>query len=91
MIYPIVFNDNTCPHCGKEKSVKFVDKYGNVVKEPIYPTTNLKCTSCDTEFFIKWVPEEDSDEMRAIITSDNSKDIFEEAIIKYSNKHRRKL
>ena len=48
MIYPIVFNDNTCPHCGKEKSIKFVDKYGNVVKEPIYPATNLKCTSCDT-------------------------------------------
>lgn len=91
MIYPISFIDNTCVHCGEQRSVKFVDIYRNNVKDPIYPATKMVCMKCNTEYFIRWISKENSDEMIPVTCSDNIKQIFEEEIIKYSKEHRRKL
>lgn len=92
MIYPISFIENICVHCGKKNTLRFVDKYNNLSKDPIYPSIKIKCIDCDTGYFIRWIPDEnDKDKMISITCSDNVKEVFEKDIIKYSEDHRRKI
>ena len=52
VIYPVSFTDGTCPHCG-EKSLRFIDKFDNKSKDPIYPANKLVCTNSNKEVFIR--------------------------------------
>lgn len=53
--YPIRFEKrNVCVHCGAEHCLKFVDKFGNLTSQEIYPFDHITCTNCGTDYSILW-------------------------------------
>ena len=57
-IYPVVFENTTCPHCG-EKAVKYKNEFDKLTKEiDLYRIKSMVCEKCGREFFIKWEEED---------------------------------
>lgn len=89
MRVPIFFYKNTCPICGKEGSLVFVDKYDSTTKDPIYYIKALYCANCEHKFFVRWVKYKDkvipvtacSDDVNTMINN----------ICEYSIKNKRKI
>ena len=57
-IYPIAFIDNICPKCAKKNTLRFLDKYDNENKNLIYPQCKMKCLSCNTVYFLRWINDD---------------------------------
>ena len=93
MIYPIAFIDRTCCACGCTDSLRFEQENGRISKNPIYSITKFVCVKCATEYFIKWIPEQEGDNSKLIpvATSDNAIEAFESNIIEYSQRYKRKI
>ena len=53
--YPIFFSNGTCVHCGEEKSVITINKFGIPSKnDSMYPISHMKCTKCGRVYYIRW-------------------------------------
>ena len=59
--YPVYFEDRICPHCASP-GMSFLDKNGNIVKNPIYPVEYMVCMKCRRKFFIRWI-DKDADKV----------------------------
>ena len=57
--YPLIFNTNTCVHCGADNSLVFVDIFGRESKTEIHPFDHIKCNNCNRNYSIKWESSED--------------------------------
>ena len=91
IIYPIRFRSNTCVHCGKDGTLRFKDKFGNIVFSPVYAVESLICTNCNREYPIKWEKSEKTGKMVPTGCSDILISEFEQDIIKFSLENKRKL
>jgi len=89
MKYPFSFIDGTCPHCGAEKNIVFVDKYGKLTNDPIYTANGMICKKCRSEFRIHW--ENINGKMVPLCCSDEYKDDLVSSMIRYAMENRRKL
>lgn len=62
--YPICFEKrNICVHCGKEGTLKFVDKFGNETRKEIHPLDHIKCNACGRHYSILWKKDQNSGRM----------------------------
>lgn len=91
IIYPIRFRSNTCVHCGKDETLRFKDKFGNITLNPVYVVENLVCINCNREYPIKWEKSEKTEKMVPTGCSTNLISEFEQDIIKFSLENRRQL
>ena len=73
--YPFIFTANTCTACGKENTLKIIDKFGNVTTKEIHPFDHIKCTSCGAIYAIKW-EQDDKDHMHPQAVDPGLKDRF---------------
>lgn len=91
VIYPVYFMGNICPHCGVVDKLKFIDNRGESVSHmAIYPITKIKCTECNTEYFPKWINnEEDPKKMTVTTTGNYAIDNMVDKISEYSLKNKR--
>lgn len=93
MIYPIAFTKNICCVCGGEGTLRFEQENGEVMKNPIYSVNSIICEKCNTKYFIRWVPKglEDNSKLIPITTSTDVIEQFQNDIIEYSQRYKRKL
>lgn len=92
IIYPISYTNGKCPHCSKDNSLRFLDKFDNKSKDPIYTANKMVCLNCNSEFFIRWIQDPDNKkEMLPAVCSDNRKQKFEDEIIKFAKENRREI
>jgi len=84
VIYPISFDDGTCPHCCTKGKLNYFDKYGHQTNFDLYSISTIRCDNCGTEFFLKWDKEEEDDEFRYHPISFSNINEFEKDIIKFS-------
>ena len=90
MKYPIYFYDyRICIHCGSNKVVP-INKYGKVQKVMIYPITHMMCNECKTQYFIKWIENEEGD-IVPTCCGDNEKQKIIEEISSFAKNTRREL
>lgn len=91
-VYPIAFTNRECTKCGAKNSLRYIDKYDHIMKDEIYPISKMYCTSCNTDFYIRWIkPNESEEKMIPIICSDNLKDKVELEMIEFAKSKRRKI
>ena len=73
--YPLVFNTNTCTACGKEGTLKIIDKFVNISNKEIHPFDHIKCIACGAIYTIKW-EQDDKDHMHPQAVDPGLKDRF---------------
>ena len=65
--YPITFDKrNTCVHCGSDRSLVFVDRFGNETRQEIHAFDHIKCTKCGRKYSILW--QRDNNKMYPVAT-----------------------
>ena len=53
--YPFYFEKrNICLDCGAEKSLTFINIFGNESNSEVFPYYKIKCNKCGATFSIKW-------------------------------------
>lgn len=58
-ILPVTFLDyKRCPHCLQSKII-LLDNKNRIMDEPIYSIEKLKCKNCGSEYFPRWILNED--------------------------------
>lgn len=88
-IYPIVFKDPICPHCGAN-AIKYKNEFDKLTKETdLYRIKNMVCEKCEREFFIKW--EESDGKYVPRIVSFEEVEKYQDDIIKFMESNKRKL
>lgn len=87
--YPIYFEGNTCIRCGCNGSLTFRDRMGQESRRPIYPICKMVCLNCNTEYFVRWI-RNDNDKMIPICVGKDEVKQFEDGIVKFAMESRRK-
>lgn len=65
--FPIYFDKrNICVHCGAEKQLTFVDKYGKETNQEIHAFDYIRCKSCGSIYSIYWNKDESNGKMYPI-------------------------
>lgn len=53
--YAIIFDrKNVCCHCGKEGTLKVIDKYDKIVNQEVYSFDHIECENCKAKYGIEW-------------------------------------
>ena len=88
--YPFYFINETCPDCGKEKSIIMINKYGKVTRDYIYPIDHLHCNNCGKDFPIEWLKIDGSFDIPVASDEYTGSEMINN-IINYANSKRRVL
>jgi len=88
--YPFYFINDTCPDCGKTKSIVKVNKYGKITKDDLYPLDHFHCINCNKDFSIEWLQENNMYNVPVVSDEYTISEMISN-IIDYANKKRRKV
>lgn len=90
-IAPFITSKNYCMYCGTKDSIIYKDLHGKDYNQLLYPIQYAICTKCNHIYFIKWVKDDNSNDMIPFYGDEKQIDDFSKTIIEYSKTHRRIL
>ncbi len=90
--YPISFKNNLyCCKCGTKGKMVYEQSDGKTfLTLPIYPTSKVLCTACNTKYFIKWIWDEDDQDFNPYAFAFDISE-FVNDIKKENNQYKRNL